>query len=66
MCGILGLFGVKGDLTSIRKDAMQRSKRLRHRGPDASGIEIRQSQDGTTYNVLCQERLAIVDPLATK
>lgn len=66
MCGILGLFGVKGDPQTIRKDAMQRSKRLRHRGPDASGVEIRQSKDGISYNVLCQERLAIVDPLATK
>lgn len=66
MCGILGLFRVKGDIKTLRSDAMARSKRIRHRGPDASGILIRSSKDETTHNIICHERLAIIDPLATK
>lgn len=43
MCGILGLFRIKGDIRTVRSDAMARSKRMRHRGPDASGISLRSS-----------------------
>ena len=40
MCGIFGIFGIKGDIIEIRKLAVRLSRRMRHRGPDHSGIEI--------------------------
>ena len=58
MCSILGIFGLRpGDnLTELRRLALERSQRQRHRGPDWSGVY----QDGDA--ILVHERLAIVDP----
>ncbi|MFN4081077.1 MAG: asparagine synthase B [Saprospiraceae bacterium] len=55
MCGFAGIFGAKGDIDR-RATALAMSKKLRHRGPDWSGIF---SNDKA---VLAHERLAIVDP----
>jgi asparagine synthase (glutamine-hydrolysing) len=56
MCSILGIFDLKTDPSSLRQQALSMSKRMRHRGPDWSGI----------YNsekaILAHERLSIVDP----
>ncbi len=56
MCGITALFNIKRQTPELRKKALAMSKRLRHRGPDWSGIYC-----GRTA-VLCHERLSIVDP----
>jgi asparagine synthase (glutamine-hydrolysing) len=58
MCAILGIFGLRpgDDLAALRRQALERSQRQRHRGPDWSGVYL---DDGA---VLVHERLAIVDP----
>jgi asparagine synthase (glutamine-hydrolysing) len=55
MCGFLGILDIKSDATSLRSKAVQLAKRLRHRGPDWSGVYSDERA------VLAHERLAIVD-----
>ena len=55
MCGILCVLDIKDDAPGLRKKALSQVKKLRHRGPDWSGVY---SDDRA---VLCHERLAIVD-----
>ena len=55
MCSILGVLELKSDPAKLRETALALSKRLRHRGPDWSGIY---SSDRA---ILVHERLAIVD-----
>ena len=38
MCGILCAFDLKQSNVSIRPQSLEMSKKLRHRGPDWSGI----------------------------
>ncbi|KAJ1657184.1 asparagine synthetase [Dispira simplex] len=54
MCGILAIYRYYGDMDTFRQKALDMSKRLRHRGPDWSGCEVR------GQSILCHERLAIV------
>jgi len=64
MCGILAILGSTEAPADLRKKALQLSARLRHRGPDWSGIEMQtiQADNGQTKtNVLAHERLSIVD-----
>ncbi|MDR0798163.1 MAG: asparagine synthase B [Dysgonamonadaceae bacterium] len=56
MCGIVGIFEIRQQADQYRAQALSMSKRIRHRGPDWSGIYCQ----GKT--VLAHERLAIVDP----
>lgn len=56
MCGIVGIFHVKGGTEPLRAKALGMSRKLRHRGPDWSGIYC-----GRTA-ILAHERLSIVDP----
>ncbi len=56
MCGILAVFNDRGDCNKLRPQVLEMSKKLRHRGPDWSGIF---SSDKA---ILAHERLAIVDP----
>ena len=56
MCSIFGILDIKTDSAALRKSALEMSKRLRHRGPDWSGIY------STDKAILVHERLAIVDP----
>lgn len=58
MCSIFGIFGLQSgdDLAALRVQAVELSRRQRHRGPDWSGVFV---TDGA---ILVHERLAIVDP----
>lgn len=56
MCGILGVFDIKSNPAELRTQALDMSKKLRHRGPDWSGIYA------SDKAILAHERLAIVDP----
>ena len=56
MCGITAVFNISQSPSSLRDKALKMSKKLRHRGPDWSGI-----YQGKTA-ILCHERLSIVDP----
>ncbi len=56
MCGILGVFDLKVTSDSLRQQALDMSKKLRHRGPDWSGIYCGEKA------ILAHERLSIVDP----
>ncbi|OOW84868.1 asparagine synthetase B [Xanthomonas campestris pv. vitistrifoliae] len=58
MCSIFGIFGLQpgDDLQALRRQALERSQRQRHRGPDWSGVYV------DTGAILVHERLAIVDP----
>ena len=56
MCGITAIFNVKQQNAELRQKALAMSRKLRHRGPDWSGIW----QGGSA--IVCHERLSIVDP----
>lgn len=60
MCGILGIFSETQQVSQHRQTALNMSKKLRHRGPDWSGIYVNDKA------ILCHERLAIVDPKSGK
>ncbi|KAI3632839.1 hypothetical protein MIR68_008914 [Amoeboaphelidium protococcarum] len=60
MCGIFAVFGYKDDPSQLRQKAVQLSKRIRHRGPDWSGVNQLSSADGKSHHIICHERLAIV------
>ena len=60
MCGIVCAFNIKGDNEAVRADVLKMAQRLRHRGPDWSGIY---TDDNA---ILAHERLAIVDPTSGK
>ena len=38
MCGIVSIFNIKEQTPELRKKALAMSKKIRHRGPDWSGI----------------------------
>jgi asparagine synthase (glutamine-hydrolysing) len=56
MCGIVGLFKNGANGNASREQVLAMSKKIRHRGPDWSGIYC------TDTILLAHERLAIVDP----
>lgn len=56
MCGIVAIFNVKEQTPELRAKALGMSKKIRHRGPDWSGIHCSGSA------ILAHERLSIVDP----
>ncbi len=56
MCGIVGVFDLKKPAEEQRHKVLELSKKLRHRGPDWSGIHT------TPQAILAHERLAIIDP----
>ena len=56
MCGIVCAFNIKQPVDELRPQILNLSKKIRHRGPDWSGIY---SNDNA---ILAHERLAIVDP----
>ena len=60
MCSIVCAFNSHMNLSSMRPQLLEMSKKLRHRGPDWSGIY---SEDNA---ILVHERLSIVDPVSGK
>ena len=56
MCGIVCAFDLKQAAEDLRPQVLEMSKRVRHRGPDWSGIFSNEKA------ILGHERLAIVDP----
>ena len=56
MCGIAAIFNIKEQTSSLRDKALKMAKKIRHRGPDWSGIYCGGSA------ILAHERLSIVDP----
>ncbi len=56
MCGIVSIFNIKQQTSELRQKALRMSQKLRHRGPDWSGIYVGGSA------ILAHERLSIVDP----
>ena len=60
MCGFVATLKTKGGAREKREQTLKMSAKIRHRGPDWSGVY---SSDRA---VLAHERLAIVDPLSGK
>ena len=56
MCGIVSILNVKEQTQALRDKALKMSQKIRHRGPDWSGIYCGGSA------ILAHERLSIVDP----
>ena len=56
MCGIVAILQVKAQTKALREKALRMSQKIRHRGPDWSGIYSGGSA------ILAHERLSIVDP----
>ena len=56
MCGIVAILNVKEQTHALRDKALKMSQKIRHRGPDWSGIYCGGSA------ILAHERLSIVDP----
>ncbi len=56
MCGIVSIFNIQTQTTALRDKALRMSQKIRHRGPDWSGIYCGKSA------ILAHERLSIVDP----
>ena len=60
MCGIVSIFNIQEQTPELRQKALRMSQKIRHRGPDWSGIYSGGSA------ILCHERLSIVDPESGK
>ncbi|MCK0205616.1 asparagine synthase B [Ornithobacterium rhinotracheale] len=60
MCGIVCAFDIKQSAEELRPQVLKMAKKLRHRGPDWSGIY------SDKHAIMAHERLAIVDPTSGK
>lgn len=58
MCGIVCVFDLAKSVDELRPLVLDMAKKVRHRGPDWSGVFVHDSA------VMAHERLAIVDPLS--
>jgi len=56
MCGFVGAFELKQSARELRPQVLKMAKKIRHRGPDWSGIYCGEKA------ILAHERLSIVDP----
>ena len=56
MCGIAGILNIKYQSRELRNKVLKMAQKIRHRGPDWSGIYVGGSA------ILAHERLSIVDP----
>ena len=56
MCGIVAILNIERQTSELRQKALRMSQKIRHRGPDWSGIYSGGSA------ILAHERLSIVDP----
>ena len=55
MCGIAGILNIKVQTKELRDKALKMAQKIRHRGPDWSGIYVGGSA------ILAHERLSIVN-----
>ena len=60
MCGIVCAFDIKQPVQDLRPQVLKMSKKIRHRGPDWSGIFSNEKA------IMAHERLSIVDPESGK
>ena len=60
MCGIACIFNIQEQTPELRQKALRMSQKIRHRGPDWSGIYCGGSA------IMAHERLSIVDPESGK
>jgi len=60
MCGIIGVFDLKSNYNELKPLVLRMSAKLRHRGPDWSGIFSCEKA------ILAHERLSVVDPVSGK
>lgn len=60
MCGIVCAFDLKQKTEDLRPQVLEMAKKIRHRGPDWSGIYSDEKV------IMAHERLAIVDPASGK
>lgn len=60
MCGFVGMFDIEEGAAQYRDRVLSMSRKIRHRGPDWSGIY--RGED----TIISHERLSIVDPLSGK
>ncbi|WP_338733197.1 asparagine synthase B [Mangrovimonas cancribranchiae] len=60
MCGIVCAFDLKQKTEDLRPQILEMSKKIRHRGPDWSGVFDNDKA------IMAHERLAIVDPTSGK
>ncbi|MDC7244280.1 MAG: asparagine synthase B [Sphaerochaetaceae bacterium] len=60
MCGFVGAFNITADTDNMRERVITMSRKIRHRGPDWSGVYA------SNNCILAHERLAIVDPFSGK
>jgi asparagine synthase (glutamine-hydrolysing) len=60
MCGIVCAFDIKQPVQALRPQVLKMSKRIRHRGPDWSGVYSDEKA------IMAHERLSIVDPESGK
>ena len=59
MCGFVGIFDIADEAAAqLRKQLLQMSRKIRHRGPDWSGVFE------SSHALIAHERLAIIDPLS--
>ncbi|MCR5394367.1 MAG: asparagine synthase B [Bacteroidales bacterium] len=58
MCGIACILDIDDQTPQLRQKALRMSQKIRHRGPDWSGIYVGPSA------ILAHERLSIVDPVS--
>ena len=56
MCGFVGVFDLKTKASDLRPGILEMSRKVRHRGPDWSGVFSCEKA------ILSHERLSIVDP----
>jgi asparagine synthase (glutamine-hydrolysing) len=60
MCGFVGVFDLKVNAQELRSQTLKMSKKIRHRGPDWSGIYCGEKA------IMSHERLSIVDVASGK
>lgn len=58
MCGFVGAFELKISAEKLRPQVLKMAKKIRHRGPDWSGVYCGEKA------ILAHERLSIVDPMS--
>ena len=61
MCGILATVNSKLSPEALRLQTLTLQRLIRHRGPDGSGINLIENNDGTC-SAIAHERLAIMAP----